>query len=39
MKMGRVTTGLIMLAIMIVLWCVQGAPLRIALMLFTCLAS
>ncbi|MBQ2956386.1 MAG: phosphatidate cytidylyltransferase [Clostridia bacterium] len=38
MRMGRVTTGLIMLAVMLVLWCVQGAPLRIALMLFTCLA-
>lgn len=37
MRMGRVTTGLIMMAVMLVLWCVQGMPLRLALMLITCL--
>ncbi len=37
MRMGRVTTGLIMGVILIVLWCVQGIALRIALMAMTCL--
>ncbi len=37
MRMGRVTTGLIMTVILGVLWCVQGIALRLALMLMTCL--
>lgn len=37
MRMSRMTTGVIMGLILIVLWCVQGAALRIALMAMTCL--
>lgn len=36
MRMQRMATGLIMIAVMIVLWCLQGPTLRIALMLFNC---
>ena len=37
MRMQRMATGLIMIAVMIVLWCLQGPTLRIALMLFNCI--
>ena len=37
MKMQRMATGLIMIAVMIVLWCVLGPALRIALLLFNCI--
>lgn len=36
MKLRRMTTGLIMFAAMVALWCVQGPVLRIALMLLNC---
>ena len=35
MRMSRMTTGLIMAVILLVLWCVQGVALRLTLMLMT----
>lgn len=35
MRLSRTTTGLIVAAVMITLWCLQGITLRIALMLMT----
>ena len=38
MRMGRVTTGLMVGVVFLTLWCLQGVVLRIALMAMTCLA-
>ncbi len=38
MKMKRMATGLILGALLIVLWAVQGTALRIALMILTCMS-